>query len=924
MAGAVSEGWDNYDPTRRERVPARLYWNAQFDKGAVAFVVEKCGGAEGDVVFADGAMTVRKTNERGWIVVKATERFSVKAGTTIRSFADAEVCGADQFHSVAVLRISGNRERLHSSWGLDAVQVFMCGGPKMGFLSNTAPGRPERRFASVKVTEDYGTNVAPVLVVAGAPSTSVWRRWCVEDHNSAHGQWMNHVGRHRGDSTRISHGVSKEEYLELLAGDMEHTAKVVAVSGETRIVVDGEVDAPVIYKPTQDWPKWYRTTGSFLSKEGIRLQAAVLDCAMCWGTNGLDVVQAIEGAVDQMRRAPEALFIVSLKLDVPPEYMAMHPDERWIDSTGRAVYGNKYHCHAWRNGKPPEGCWPWPSIFSPIWRKDINTFLVEVVRELRRTGLSRRIVGFHICGYHDGQFAPWTPDYSPHAASAFREWMNQRGTPLAQGTALPKNSDGEVFFPDTPEGRLKRDFQTFQHIAPFRVQEGFARQVKAAFDKEVVALHWCNDVLGGNRAGAYYLDEFMKSDVMDGLVAQPSYTQRLPGLALGEQIPSASFTRHGKLYIDEFDIRTYGLIAGNFNELSAYGLGLLRDFAEWQSGHHRIAGLCMARRQGWWYFEISGGFFEPSEIAADIGTVTHIRREQARLKERSEWEPSAALLIDEKGLLARNLMGNVGNDSRKLLNTFRLAAAGVPYDAWLAADVMDKPELIASRKILLLAGFHDLDASRTRFIKRLLDGGRTVVLFAGTGAVGGADSLGIKPVFRKPPVDHEVESLTGDGSDFRSGFYADWLRWALGITGWPMEVEGLWRPACFSFEETPGFRPLARYVKDGKTAAVEGKVDGGRLVALGEANGLTSAFFNKLARDAGAYVPVAGGGRLQVDMNGDFVSIHALDNGHFDFRLPFPCKVVNLKTGKPVATTDGILPLDLVAGETRWYSLKRD
>ena len=57
-------------------------------------------------------------------------------------------------------------------------------------------------------------------------------------------------------------------------------------------------------------------------------------------------------------------------------------------------------------------------------------------------------------------------------------------------------------------------------------------------------------------------------------------------------------------------------------------------------------------------------------------------------------------------------------------------------------------------------------------------------------------------------------------------------------------------------------------------------------------------------------------------MNGDFISIHALDNGHFDFRLPFPCKVVNLKTGNPVETSDGTLPLDLTAGETRWYSLK--
>ena len=138
-ANAREEGWDNLDPARREREPARLYWEAPLVRGAAAFTVEKCGGAEGDVAFSDGAMTVRKTNERGWIVIRAKERFAVKAGTTLRSFADAEVPDADPFHSVAVLRLSGKQDRLHSDWGLDAVEPFMCGGPKMGYLSCTAP-----------------------------------------------------------------------------------------------------------------------------------------------------------------------------------------------------------------------------------------------------------------------------------------------------------------------------------------------------------------------------------------------------------------------------------------------------------------------------------------------------------------------------------------------------------------------------------------------------------------------------------------------------------------------------------------------------------------------------------------------------------------------------------------------------------------
>ena len=926
VVAAEGEGWDNIDPARKEREPAKLYWEAPLAKGAAAFEVEKCGGAEGEVSFADGAMTVRKTNERGWIVVRAKERFSVKEGTTLRSFADSDVPDADQFHSVAVLRISGKKDRFFADWTLDAVQPFMSGGPKMGYLSCTAPGRTDRRFASVKATADFGTNVAPFMVVAGAPSTSVWRRWGVKDHDRAHGAWKCHIGRHGGVKGRSSEGIPAEEYLKRLEGDVDHTAKVVAGKGETRLVVDGKVESPVIYKPNHGWPhKWYRTTGSFLSDEGVKLQTAVLDFSQCWGPDGFDpaVTKIMEGAVDQMRRAPDALYILSFNFNVPKEYTAARPDEVWLDSQGRAVYGDHGHCKSWRNGRPPEKCWPWPSMFSHVWRKDAETFISAAVEGLKRLGLAKRVVGFHICGYHDGQFSPYQPDHSAHAVKAFREWMAaERGTQLPADFAPPVFSSDEVFFSDTPDGRLKRDWQTFQHIAPLRVQEDFARLLKTAFGKEVVALHWSMDVLGGSRNGAYYLGEFMKSDVMDGLVAQPSYVQRLPSLALGEGIPSASFAHNGKLYVDEFDLRSYGLIAGYVKEPGAYGLGHARDFAEWQSIHHRIAGVSMARRQAWWYYEISGGFFEPPEIAADIGDVARLRGELARAKDTSPWRPSAALVIDEEGWLARNLMIDSPPDARRLLNSHQLAAAGVPYDVWLADDFMKEPDLAAPYRVVLLEGFHDLTEDRAAFVRRLLAGGRTVVLFAGTGAAGGAERLGLKTIYRKPQVDHEVESLTGDTAEFRSAFYSDWLRWSLGITGGPIAAN--WRSACFSFEMTPGFKPIARYVADGATAAVEGTVDGGMLVALGEAGGLTPEFFNRLAREAGGYVPVVGGGKMQVDMNGNFVSLHALKTGHFDFRLPFPCKVVNLKTDKPVATSDGTLPLDLVAGETRWYSLKSE
>jgi len=60
---------------------------------------------------------------------------------------------------------------------------------------------------------------------------------------------------------------------------------------------------------------------------------------------------------------------------------------------------------------------------------------------------------------------------------------------------------------------------------------------------------------------------------------------------------------------------------------------------------------------------------------------------------------------------------------------------------------------------------------------------------------------------------------------------------------------------------------------------------------------------------------------LQVDMNGSFVSVHAIIPGRYAFRLPRPCRVTNLKTGREVDAPGGVLTLDLTAGETRWYGL---
>ena len=99
----------------------------------------------------------------------------------------------------------------------------------------------------------------------------------------------------------------------------------------------------------------------------------------------------------------------------------------------------------------------------------------------------------------------------------------------------------------------------------------------------------------------------------------------------------------------------------------------------------------------------------------------------------------------------------------------------------------------------------------------------------------------------------------------------------------------------------------------------EGTMSGPRAYVC-EPGGLTPALLNRFAREAGAYVALDRPG-LQLDMNGDFASVHCLRPGTYSFRMPYPCRVRNLKTGLPEEVSDGVVTLRLTAGETCRFRL---
>ena len=283
---------------------------------------------------------------------------------------------------------------------------------------------------------------------------------------------------------------------------------------------------------------------------------------------------------------------------------------------------------------------------------------------------------------------------------------------------------------------------------------------------------------------------------------------------------------------------------------------------------------------------------------------------------------SAAFVVDESGALLRNLPSHWYNhDEERLFATQLqlLAGSGVPTDFWLAEDFIRKPELAKRYRVIVFGGLYHIDAPRRRLLDALKGEGRTLVFLSGTGVVGGGEATGFDIVHERAPKNHRVVAEPGVKENMISFTDHHLLTKFLGNDN----LGRGWRPRRDTVKEGAGVKVMARFSPDGEPAVAERASGKGRdawkSVMIGSAAGLTPQYFNALVRAAGGYVPAPYG--LQVDMNGSFVSVHAIIPGRYAFRLPRPCRVTNLKTGREVDAPGGVLALDLTAGETRWYGL---
>ena len=924
-------------------VKSRYNKNKQFTKSNLGKLkIEFHDGAKGKVEYSKStaytgkmSLKITKSNFLGYIVVKAP---SIKIDRPMELQARANYSCQNGSPSYALgylllLKENNSLRMYHPKGGNRAT--------KMLYLSNTDSGKWGVKLGYQKVKAKNGETITPAIIVAGSPSTSFWDEWVIENNAEVAQAWS-HMQKNPPypidyDKQRMDEG----KFDAMLAKDSEHTAKVVKQDGYARLTVDGKVIAPMLFKSwCHSIPDSTDHAGRIFDQSNVHLQVINLRLGDsrwrpgCWRSkDDFDKKWAIKVVKDAMRTAPNSYFIITMALDPYMDFCKDFPDEVWRDAHGRMVYGSHVHMDPRVRKAVPRKYWPWVSMYSKIWRDMTKKHIATIIDEFKNQGLSKRIVGFHIGGLHDMQFAMRARDNGKPAVAAFREYLKKRYNTVSNlqkawgnnnvdfNNALPPKvyrKKGILLNPKTDRPEI--DYYTFFKKTTNEIYDDFAKSIKTDIGKSVIVLRWLMSTYGGEIVSEHCLQDFIESKYLDGVVPQPSYRNRYPGLPLNSQIPIKSFHRNNKICIYEADIRTLNNIKYVVSMARAFSLSCMFNISQWESANHRLVGMMMARDIGLWYYDMGPGWFNSPDIQKDIKSAHKGFEEIVRAKVKKKVNANTLMIVDEEGLRLRNILRiNFNYEIAHLISGQLgvLTSSGVPMDIMTLQDVLKTPEILKSYKVVILGAMFNIDDVRKSMIKSLQKQGASIIYLAGTGYLNdGYKTTGFKIKYKSGPASHQTVAEPNVNINMLS---------RLTISIMPQAIDShpksnYFRPGIYSIMPDKNLKVYARYTLDNSIAIAEIKKGKSRNIYIAPEAGLTPEFFRSISDDAGAFA-ISDKVGLQVEMNDRFMMVHGIIPNEYKITIPFKSDIINMKNGKTVYKNVKSFKLNVKAGETLWLRL---
>ncbi len=469
----------------------------------------------------------------------------------------------------------------------------------------------------------------------------------------------------------------------------------------------------------------YRRVHDDFGKAGIRIHT----CILFSGWVGVDKYDysATDRCLDELLGGNDWLFIPRIKLNVPPDWCKVHPEEVFVYCNGprkaediaALVNTDK---HDWFGFESPDG---YPvnggtgftddrpnvggviglqSFSSEVWLHDAGIALEKLMEHLENGKYGDRIMGYHVawgCCGETTQWGAWRPsnenyrgDYGISHLADFRRWAIEKYGSEKEALAswkLSEDTDFAHLEPPCPNDRertghdlagdyysdcaLMPDYNAFLSEKNADAVEALCRLVHEKSGKLAGAFYGYMMVPQCAYSGHLALERILNSPHVDFLCSPKSYDWHTVGEPGGEQCPSRSYNRK-KLWLDEVDNRTH-LERRGTNDMTHNMEETLTVL--WRECMKNLTG-----NQNFWWMDLGEGWFDDPEIMANIKTMFEVQKKVNETPHRSVSE--VLLVVDEDSLLRSKVSVGLTEALRKRFDR-EAKLTGAPVDMFRLRDL---------------------------------------------------------------------------------------------------------------------------------------------------------------------------------------------------------------------------------------------
>jgi len=729
-------------------------------------------------------------------------------------------------------------------------------------------------------------------------------------------------------------GYTMPEALKEISRRPETSAQVESLpNGKCVLKLNGKTTAPVFMLSFSgalgDYEQFARAgINQPVVTVNMKSSCRYLPFRSIWANGKVDISPLFEIVEEALCKAPGTSPVLGINVAFPADYVDRNPGEAYLNEKGLRAYGTDAVVIGFAKELPKGGNYRWwPSQFSEKSRQEAGGIIRQFLTELRKKPYSKVISGFFISGGHDGQFFIPFRDHGPAATAAWRKFLQekyrtdealqkawQRPDVTVSTAVIPPERDAGVLAGEYYDRQMQIDCKEFEERQIWLNSGYYLEICKEIFGRDKLGFSWC---FGGT--WSQNLPALYESSGRDLFAAQPQYHYRPAGYSGGLNMVADSNLLHRTLAVSELDLRSW-LRGAAYPEIYGMKLGTPLSMTDMRNVILKEAGRMIAVYQGFWFYDMGNGTFRDPQC---MELIKKVKKTADRVFENAgtdDFIPDTVWVTSPRSFFSTVPLGGGkrGNFASSLTEEmmWALRGSGV-FSATMLLEDLKKDRRYEKFKVFVFLNPFNFSADDMRFIREKLQrNGNTLVWVNGSGIPGrSSDITGIEVEFRKEPGEmpifknassthlllKNVPEYLGVADAFRK-------RFELGTADFWKHKQPRW------VITDPAAEVLARYDSGEAAVAVKEHKDF-RTVFCGLPGSLDPVLFHNIVRSAGGYTVTRPG--AVVDMNGNFLSIHALKDGTYSITLPDKdTELECFETGRKVPAD-----LKLAAGESRWFMI---